>query len=473
MTLKKKSNKSNLEKLRQILDNPNDPEIKKSISKDNKILETIRRKITSERYEPIVQPPLSELSARILDKKEPRIDIHKKEKHLIKPKKITDYRKDVSKKIEQVKDNIFDTEDFFEVEKAGVSKTKFLEIKPGDIEIKDKRVVFRELDEIYWKTKLGESPSDKIQMYSLVSISEMWAFTIILTFLVVSGLFLIRDWLFLNFGVYGNKFIPTPEGTQNIHIWFGIALAFLGLFHLTIHIFSKKKDILPTQTIMDFKKFLHSGMYLLGLARREDYGSERFHGRQKIIYVALVYILGLTILTGLLHYIKFFSNDIIIVHIIPAGLSIIVLFFQFLITIRTHDPIALKCAFISGKLPRWYVRKNHPIWYKQLIGERESTLEKIPLSINAQTERILIGERNNISNAVYNFALLLNNSPNIKDIEAFAKNLQSNLQPNNLQRIIELSDELKNESEDENKQMDTEEATHNEEISKKQENLKL
>ncbi len=447
----KKPSESKIEKLREILDNPNDPKINKSISKDKIILEKIRNKLSSNTFKAKVDQAISDPSINIIGEQKPIVDIIKKKEYEIQLKKFEDYEKTDGIKVEQYKDDIFDTEDLIEVDKTGVLKSKFLEIKPREIEIEDEKVVFDELDEIYWKTKIGESPSDEIQMYSLVSIFEMWIFTIILAVLVISGLFLIRDWFFLNFGIYGEKFISTPEGTQNIHIWFGFALAAFGLFHLAIHLFSKKKDILPKKTLRDFKGFLHSAIYLLGLARREEYGSDKFSGRQKIVYIALVYILGLTIFTGLLYYSELLSNGFALIHIIPAGLSILVLLFQFLITIRKHDTIALNSAFISGKLPIWYIRKNNPIWYKQLKADRQASIEQLPHSKTAQEEKTLIGEKDDVSNAVYNFALLLNNSPEIKDIETFAKNLQSNLQPYDLQRLIELSEGLKKESEDEGK----------------------
>jgi thiosulfate reductase cytochrome b subunit len=447
MKLKKTSGKK-LEELRMILDNPNDPNNKKSISKDKIILESIRSKLSSNKYDEKLNQPSKVTSIDIIGKEKPIADIIKKKEEEIQSKKIEPYEKYENKKIEQVKNDDFENEDIIEVEKTGVSKSKFLEIKPRDIEIEDKKVVFDELDENYWKKKIAESPSDKIQMYSIVSIFEMWIFTIILATLIITGLFLLRDWFFLNFGIYGEKFISTPEPTQNIHIWFGFALAVLGLLHLAIHIFSKKKDILPKQTLRDFKGFLHSIIYLLGFARREEYGSERFNGRQKIVYIALVYILGLTIITGLIIYFELFANEVALLHIIPAGLSGLVLLFQFFITIRKHDIIALNSAFISGKLPIWYIRKNHPIWYKKLKAERKETIKKLPQSMTAKSEKTSIEEKDEVSNAVYKFALLINNSPEIKDIETYVKNLQSNLEKNELQRIIELSKEIKDESKD-------------------------
>ncbi|UCD13299.1 MAG: DUF4405 domain-containing protein [Thermoplasmatales archaeon] len=463
----KKSKLKKMEKLRQILDNPSDSEIKKSISKDDKIFETIRRKLSDETSISKPYVASSEFLAKKSDSREPRVDIHTKEEEITHPKQFEVTEEAGGVKDKPVEEDLFDAKDLYEVEKVDVSEPKFLEVKPKDMDRKDKMVVFQELDEIYRKTKIGVSPSDKIRMYRPVTIFEMWAFTLTLGVVAVSGLFLIRDWLFLNFGVYGDKLIPTPEGTQNIHIWFGFAFAVLGLFHLAIHIFSKKKDILPKQTLRDFKSFLYSGMYLIRLARRESYGAGRFYGRQRIIYLALVYILGLTILTGLLYYMNILSSDLVMVHVIPAGLSIMVLLFHFLITIRKHDTIALNCAFISGKLPRWYVRKNHPIWYEQMRTERESTVERLPHSITVQTDKTLIGG-SDLNNAVFKFALLFNNSPDIEDIKAFTENLQATIHPDNLQRIIELAAELKDESEEESKHKALEEPQQSEEKSTSQ-----
>jgi len=382
------------------------------------------------------------------DNFKPTIVVHKKEEKIAEPKQ--------SEATEQAGD----VSDVFKIKfSEGKPKETVKKIEPEKIIIeesrpmsrKEKIAIFQEIEII-----------DEIKMYRPITIIEMWAFTIILGILAISGLFLMRDWLFSNFGVYGNIFIPTPEGTQNIHIWSGFALIILGLLHVNIHIFSKKKDILPKQTLQDFKAFIHSGMYLIGLARNEDYGAPgRFYGRQKITYIALVYILGLTALTGLLLYINFLSHDLTIVHVISAGLSVMVLFFHFLITIRKHDMIALNCAFFTGKLPLWYVKKNNPVWYEQIMTERKTILEKLSNPVVAQTNKNLI-VGNDLTNAILKFTLLTNSSPNIEDVKAFVDKLQANVHPDKLKRIIELAEELKDETEEENKQKVEEGSQQNE-----------
>jgi len=474
MSKRKKSKIKNLEKLHKIIDD----------LYDSKIKESKRRRLSSESPRSESYTPSSESLTKKPDSIETKFIIHKKDEKITKPK------------TKQYDDDYSSTNDLYEVEKPDISKPEFLKVKPKEasteVEIKkkeeriieetpvykkidkkiktkpfleksiseipfhkvgkDKIVFFKEpdIDEIFRKTKRGLLSSNKIQMYKPITIFEMWAFTLILGVVAVSGLFLMRDWLFLNFRIYGNKLIPTFEGTQNIHIWFGFAFAVLGLFHLIIHIFSKKKDILPKQTLRDFKAFLHSGMYLIGLARRESFGnSGKFFGRQRIVYLAIVYILGLTTLTGVLYYLNFLSSDLALVHVIPAGLSVLVLLFHFLITIRKHDILALRCAFFTGKLPREYVRKNYPVWYKDMRTERELLLERMSGSTTNLQNKNFIEGKNNITNALFKFARLVDESLDTEDIKAFAEELNATIPPDKLQRIIELSNELEDGFEEE------------------------
>ena len=213
----------------------------------------------------------------------------------------------------------------------------------------------------------NETAKDYIKFNSPIVIFEYWAFTIVLIVVTITGLFLLRDWLFDVFGVYGDKFINTPVDTMQFHKTFGVFLVILGLLHLAIHIASNKKEILPIWTKRDFKAFLHSGMYLIGFARKEDRRvSDRYNGRQKIVYVSLLYILGLAMITGLLFYGHILTHELSMVHVVPGGVAFMVLLFQFLIILRKHDWTSLKCTFLTGKLPAWYVRKNYPIIYKNM-----------------------------------------------------------------------------------------------------------
>jgi cytochrome b subunit of formate dehydrogenase len=285
-------------------------------------------------------------------------------------------------------------------------------------------------------------------------------------------LFLLRDWLFLNFGVYGDKFILTPKGILNIHIWSSFIFVLLGLFHIGIHIFSRNKEILPIKTQQDFKSFLHSGLYLIGFARKEDYRTSGiFTGRQKITYIALVYILGLAAITGLLFYFDLLLSDLELVHIIPAGLSIMVLLFHFLITIRKHDLFALRCVFYDGKIPRGYARKKSPIWFKEINKKRELTIRRIPNATHHQSSNVL-GGKNNLDNALLKFALLLNENPDKEDIKVITSRLKTMVSAEDLKRIIELAEELDDKPEEDNNIKSEDENQQSEEDQKDLEELK-
>lgn len=350
--------------------------------------------------------------------------------------KITD-----SKRVKQE-----DFNDLYEIEKPEVKDVRefqFIDVEKKQSDKKKEIVDFQEIERVYRRRKSGDTPFDFIRMYTPLVITEMWIFTIILLFATVSGLFLFRDWLFGTFGIYGEVIIQSPAEIQNIHTWFGFFLGIAGLIHILIHLYLKNKDILPKQAFKDFKSFLHSGLYLVGFARREDFGVGRFFGRQKITYTALVYILGLTFFTGFLRYTNLISEDLSFVHVVPGGLSFMVLLFHFLITIRKHDFISLNCAFFSGKLPRWYIKKNHPLWYKDIVkySLRSDTESRY---LKSQINEIITSE-DNLTKAVLKFVLLFNDSPDMLDFKAFVRNLKSKLDPNNIQRIIELAEELKDE----------------------------
>ena len=462
MSKKKKPKIDELDKLHKIIDD----------LYDSKIREKKHKSLTKETSEAIIKKP---------DSIETKFIVHKKEEKIDKP--VT----------EEFKHSPSKTDDLIEIEKTEISKSEFLEVRPKEapkkvetekiegkttdekIDIrpeiktkkekridetpsyidKDKIFTFKEveLDEIYRKTKKGFLSSNKIQMYKPITILEIWAFTLILTGLSISGLFLLRDWLFSTFGILGDKLIPTIAGTQNVHILFGFAIIILGLIHIIIHIFSKKKDILPKETLRDFRAFLHSGFYLLGFARKETYdNSGRFYGRQRIVYLSLFYILGLSGLTGILIYTEIFSDDLAIVHVIPAGLSIMVLLFHFLINIRKHDIESLKCAFLTGKLPRWYVKKNYPTWHKEIRNERKSIFEKLHFSKKEVSNKSYLETGNELTNALIKFAYFAGDLSDLESIKAYSEELKNTIPKDKLDRIIELSNELEDKIEEEIKQ---------------------
>jgi len=219
---------------------------------------------------------------------------------------------------------------------------------------------------------MGKAISNKSSVvgYSTRGIVENWLFTIVIAVLIFSMLFLLRDWLYATFGVYGKVYIPTPFGHDvmvYIHIAAGFAFIVLGLEHLIRYLRAKEKPLYPYKTGKDFGDFLHSGLYLLFMAQREVNGRQgKYNGRQRITYLAFVYIAGLACVTGLLYLFGVLPHSLGFVHVLPGGLAFMVVLFQFLMILKNHDVVSAKAMFVSGKFPVWYIRKNKPLWYEEL-----------------------------------------------------------------------------------------------------------
>ncbi|EMR75630.1 hypothetical protein MBGDF03_01024 [Thermoplasmatales archaeon SCGC AB-540-F20] len=168
MSKGKKSKINKMEKLRQILDNPYDPKIKKSISKDNENLESIRQRLSGEPSKADMKHALDDILSKKYGSLKPKVAVHTKKKKIVQPKT---KQFEVTEQASDVKDKPFE-EDLYEVEKVDVSEPEFLEAKPKEvdketspekiisdessrIDKKDKMVVFQEIKII-----------DKIQMIS-------------------------------------------------------------------------------------------------------------------------------------------------------------------------------------------------------------------------------------------------------------------------------------------------------------------
>ena len=85
----KKSKINKMEKLRRILDNPNDQNIKKLISKEDINLETVRRKLSGK---------ASESLEKQSDDLEKIVEVHEKKEEKSKIKQVEDTRKDIGRR---------------------------------------------------------------------------------------------------------------------------------------------------------------------------------------------------------------------------------------------------------------------------------------------------------------------------------------------------------------------------------------
>lgn len=222
----------------------------------------------------------------------------------------------------------------------------------------------------------------EVRKHRPIVVAENLSLTVILLGLLLFSLPLLRDVIYDKWGIYGGLLFKTPSNFSDLHIIFGFLLVIIGLIHVAVHFNDKKSGLLMKRPIKDFKGFLHSLFYLIGFAKREEQGGgDRYTGRQRVVYLGLVYTIGLSAISGVSLYIIPAENELTgifsLTHVLSAILIILVLLFHLAINIRRHDSVALKCSFATGKLPLWHIKKHHKIWYLRIQKHEEKLVKKM------------------------------------------------------------------------------------------------
>jgi len=85
-------------------------------------------------------------------------------------------------------------------------------------------------------------------------------------------------------------------------------------------------------------------------------------------YVAFAYCLSLSAITALFVWQDLLGEVGVLMHVCAGVLVIFLSLYRILTLIRRHDAVASKCILATGRMPLWYVKKNHFLWYRQLKG---------------------------------------------------------------------------------------------------------
>jgi len=129
MPEEKKSRKNDIEKLRKVLDNPRDEKLKKTISRDEVYLDSIRKRLSGEPSERETKYGQSSDFLRS-DSLEPQVTIYPKEETI--PRAETTPVEPEEKK-EPPEAVIVEAEDLYEIEKVEAQPPEFLEVKPEEL----------------------------------------------------------------------------------------------------------------------------------------------------------------------------------------------------------------------------------------------------------------------------------------------------------------------------------------------------
>jgi|GEM_PF-7102914 len=228
----------------------------------------------------------------------------------------------------------------------------------------------------------------KVNKYSLLTRLEHWLFAITIVGLLVNG-----------FMPFLNRFFEEaldikggfrfPEVGLQYHVPLGILLIVLCLLHILIHtvILPGKKEILTTHPKKDMRNSFHAFLYFFLLAKKPERGSgERYTGNQKIVYLAFVFSLGLSMFSGYYMHLNgmgmhgFMGDPIKLTHVFGSFMVFLVALWHFGIYVRRRDWAAIKGIFFTGKVPLWHVRKNNKIWYDQIMSEQSDDHKATPLA---------------------------------------------------------------------------------------------
>jgi len=252
-----------------------------------------------------------------------------------------------------------------------------------------------------------------IKRYSLGVVLEIWMFTALLGVIAITSVLLLRDWVTTEFMIFGRVYIETPHFFSDYHYMSGVALSILALVHVNIHIYTRKKGVLSVGLKDDLRDFIHRKMYFIGFGGAKVFGSRKdfkLHQRilypvffvilgifyyfgfsagkgvrdkrigttQKVTYINLVYIIGLSALTGFMMKAGLITEGLAPVHIIPGIIALLYMGIYILMTLWHMDGIRLKAAFVNGRIPEWY--RGAPVKFnarKRILVERtEMELER-------------------------------------------------------------------------------------------------
>ncbi|MCK5397358.1 MAG: hypothetical protein KAJ33_03830 [Thermoplasmata archaeon] len=207
-----------------------------------------------------------------------------------------------------------------------------------------------------------------IKRYGYEVILVHWLFIALLGLNLALSYFLFRDWGYHEFHIHGALIlIPTPVWTAELHAYSGLGIFIVGLVHAFMHISQRERPLLSKDTNIEFKAMVHSFLYMVFMASREEAGSAgKYRDNQRMFYLCTIYTIGLMGITILIMLTGYLGELGLLMHIIAGLLLVFLVAMKFAYLIRKRDFVAIKCIMMTGKMPEWYVKKFHFRWYRNI-----------------------------------------------------------------------------------------------------------
>ncbi len=212
---------------------------------------------------------------------------------------------------------------------------------------------------------------EEIKIFGKDAVAINWLVLVLLAGVVISGGILFKEFLFHELDIYGGILneIPHFSWMIDIHMYSAIGLLGVGLLHVILNIGRKEVEILPKNPAKEIKGVIHTFLFLMFLAPREEMGSHgKYQGHQRLSYIAFIFKVGVLGITAGIMQISFLHEYGFLIHIIMGIFLIWFVFYRGSLHLRKRDKVKFRAYFVTGTLPEWYVRKYHYLWYRELTG---------------------------------------------------------------------------------------------------------
>jgi cytochrome b subunit of formate dehydrogenase len=194
--------------------------------------------------------------------------------------------------------------------------------------------------------------------------------------LIITGGLPFFNWFILEMHIY-NLSVPELAYSSMLHSATGIIFIFTIIFYMFNHL-KFNSNIISEKPYRDVKSFYNSLFYLIGITRKKEVSEgDLYLSSQKILFLLYVYSSGLIIMSGLTLLfssitgtggeLQSFENGIFVTHILSVLMFILLALFQIGSILRNLDKVALKSILVNGKVPMWYMKKYHTLWYSKLL----------------------------------------------------------------------------------------------------------
>ena len=220
----------------------------------------------------------------------------------------------------------------------------------------------------------------EIRRYGREVVDLHWVVMVVYISLAIISLLLLRDWFWETFKIRGTEpIIATPDWGAMTHYVLAGLLLVLGLLHVLIHARQKDKPMLPKDLMADFQTTVHALRYTLFLSTWDEKGSAgKYRGNQRLTYVITFYVIALAAITGAIALSGLWDEMGTMLHVVTGIMVLLVSAFRIVYLFRKRDWIAWRSILLTGAMPAWYVRENHPRWYEELERGSKAPAKDMP-----------------------------------------------------------------------------------------------